>query len=256
MKRRKVVGLLALAGIALVAVGSARAVQLSVASSNLQSISESRCDDATLAARNITLNTGSSFDGVRIDPIDVACDALGITVIGFQSDGTQVFSVSGTASTGQNDIAVTTYDATLVAVVAVLVDGYGIPNTWTYVPQAITCAPYKKNGQPHPAKQCTVIAETYSSVSGTTPNQNQQVGFAVNSTAQSWRTSVDFTNANFEFPVFWVGQIGGTVQLAPGYTCPGGAISSITLAPVGGSSAGTIVVSESGTVAGATELCP
>lgn len=236
ISRRHVIITVGLLGAAAV-IGPASAAQLAVSSDEIQVEFPDRCDPGPLATTYSGTPSGQNYSEVEIENVPAACDGLQVSLIVYDVGFNQIGTGTGTAATGSTVISTDNYKGSDAVGVALLIDTWGIPTSWTGpgTPPpgaAVTCIPYNNGGSPQLNRTCTVTSVTHDTpYNGGAAGTISGVTINVSATSTSWRIVIDFTHPDFPFEPEWIGQSFQTAAIDGACTSP---VSTLTLQPANG----------------------
>ncbi len=236
-------------------------------------VSYAACGDLSLAATSAGGYTGTTYSQASLSGVTAACAGLPTTFTMYGASGAVLATATGTSAVGTQTLSVGSYDASSVALVVAVIDGWPFAVRWTPPANgpAITCRPVNPGGNPvnGAGQSCTV---TVNGISGWTsypgewgvgtPYYHYSFDFSVASSQNQWEITIDFSKTSM-FPLsnatpVYVGTSYNIVN-APGYSC-----SSLPVY-VGRKAAGNVgwgnsgvmyVTSAPGSTNGTTRLCP
>ncbi|WP_084039263.1 hypothetical protein [Demequina sp. NBRC 110053] len=248
----------AIAALVASSVTHASAATLNVSGSGIVTMTNQACTTASLAATAPAASAAQTT--VRLTGVPAACIGTSIDVALRASNGARLSSGTLTpAAQGQNAVPMSSYDTSAVATVAVLLNGWWVPASWTAPapPAAYSCVSVNASLQPTGAP-CTVNPtgpfDSYGS-----PGSRQGHGtFTVTTTSANAIVSLNLNAA--PLPSWAKGAVGtnGDWIKVPGYSCSELPVLRLYANPSNGGKGTPVYVSfaESASAAVGGRICP
>lgn len=259
------------AALTFAALSTAAAAQLGVTSSGLGAYSDEACTTQSVATTVGSTFSGPNYSSVEITDLPDACAGLPISLVVFDISGTSIASGTATAPAAPVpafDVATSTYTGTDAAGVALLVDTWHVPTTWTSPtpPPPFSCVPINNGGNPT-GSPCTVTIDSIShwiSYPGAwgvgDPYNHYSINYSVSTNQNRWEVTFDFSHPYFNggFTPTYIGS-GYNVVRGNGYSC-----SSLPVFVAGkgvgnvswGNNAVLYATNAPGSTNGTTQVCP
>ena len=261
----------ATAALTFATLSTAAAAQLGVSGGAFGSYSDEACTTDSVATTLGSTSTGANYTSIELSNLPDSCAGLPIELVVYDNTGTSIGTGTGTAPGAPVpafDVTTTSYKGSDADGVALLVDTWHVPTTWTGTTPtpAYSCVAINPAGNPT-GQSCTVTLSgshywlSYPGAWGVgQPYYHTYLRMSVTTARPWWRVTIDLSDPSMPAIGFTPVLVNNSTNatLAPGYSCnslPWITIDNEQNDNAGYASAQIYYTSDPSESAGVTTLC-